>query len=320
MLIIQKFGGSSLADGAALRRAAGITLRAARRGDGVVVVVSARGKSTDELLALAREISAAAPPRELDALMATGEQQSAALFAVMLDALGQKARSFTGWQAGLHADGAHGDGRVSWVLPTRLRETLREGAVAVVTGFQAVNDAGDLITLGRGGSDTSAVALSAALAADRCEIYTDVDGIFTADPRLVPEARLLPELDFDDMLRLARAGSQVLHDRCVALARAGGTEIRLLSSLREVAGSVVRRLPEERRPAFAGLTRDRAAGTLTLVGRGATAETLEALTRGLETRGFAVLSAEAAEGENRVRLAAGTLEDALRAAHELFFE
>ena len=319
MLIIQKFGGSSLADPEALRRSAGLALRAAQAGHELAVVVSARGKSTDELLALAHEISPDPPPRELDALLTTGEQQSAALFALMLDALGQRACSFTGWQAGLHAGGEHGDGRIEWVLPQRLRAALREGRVAVVTGFQALNDAGDLITLGRGGSDTSAVALAAALEADRCEIYTDVDGIYTADPRLLPEARLLPEIDFDDMLRLARAGSQVLHDRCVALARAAGLEIRLLSSMTEGEGSVVRRLPEARRPPFAGLTRDRAAGTLTLVGREADADALRRLILCLGGYEIPVLGGELAEGAVSVRLAPERLDEALRPAHELFF-
>ena len=319
MLIIQKFGGSSLADREALRRSAAITLRAAQAGHRVVTVVSARGKTTDELLSVAQEICPAPPPRELDALVTTGEQQSAALFAIMLASLGQPARSFTGWQAGLHAGGGHGDGHVEWVLPTRLRETLDESAVAVVTGFQALNDAGDLITLGRGGSDTSAVALAAALEADRCEIYTDVDGIYTADPRLLPEARLVPELDYDDMLRLARAGSQVLHDRCVALARACGVEIRLLSSMAAGEGSVVRRLPEERRPPYAGLTRDRTAGTLTLVGRAADAEALSRLTLCLGGRGIPVLGGAVSEGTVSVTLPPERLEGALRLAHTLFF-
>ena len=319
MLIIQKFGGSSLADLEALRRSAGLALRAAQAGHELAVVVSARGKSTDELLALAHEISPDPPPRELDALLTTGEQQSAALFAIMLASLGQKARSFAGWQAGLHANGPYGDGRVAWVLPSRLREPLHRGAVAVVTGFQALNDAGDLITLGRGGSDTSAVALASALDAARCEIYTDVDGIYTADPRLVPEARLLPEIDFDDMLRLARAGSQVLHDRCVELGRIGGVEIRLLSSFTADGGTVVRRLPEERRPAFAGLTRDLVAGTLTLVGRGAGPEALARLELGLSERGFPVLGSALPEGAAALRLPPERLEDALRAAHGIFF-
>lgn len=319
MLIIQKFGGSSLADLAAMRRSAVNTLRAVQAGHRVVAVVSARGKSTDELLSLSREISRDAPKREVDALLTTGEQQSAALYAILLDSLGQSARSFTGWQAGLHAGGEHGDGRIEWVLPVRLREALREGAVPVVTGFQALNDAGDLITLGRGGSDTSAVALAAAMEADRCEIYTDVDGIYSADPRLLPEARRLAEIDYDDMLRLARAGSQVLHDRCVALARGSGTEICLLSSASESAGSVVRSLPDEARPPYAGLTRDRDAGTLTLVGKAAGAEALSRLVLLLAERKIPVLDGALAPGAVSVTLAPEQLEPALRLAHGLFF-
>ena len=319
MLIIQKFGGSSLDGLEALRRSASISLHAAQAGHAVAVVVSARGESTDELLALAREISPDPPPRELDALLGTGERQSAALFAIMLESLGQRARSFSGGQAGIHAGGEHGDGRIEWLLPARIRETLREGRVAVVAGFQARNDAGDLITLGRGGSDTTAVALAAALEADRCEIYTDVDGIFTADPRLVPEAKLLPEIDTDDMLRLAQAGSQVLHDRSVALARSCGVEIRLLSSFAPGEGSSVRRLPEARRPALAGLTRDRAAGTLTLVGRAADAAALSRLVLALADWNIPAFDASLQEGAISVTLPPERLDPSLRLAHELFF-
>ena len=319
MLIIQKFGGSSLDGLEALRRAASISLRAAQAGNEVVSVVSARGRSTDELLSLAREISPAPPPRELDALLGTGERQSAALFAIMLESLGQRARSFSGREAGIHAGGAHGDGRIEWLLPARLREALREGCVAVVAGFQAVNDEGALITLGRGGSDTTAVALAASLEAERCEIYTDVDGIYSADPRLLPEARLLPELDYDDMLRLAKAGSQVLHDRCVALARACGVEIRLLSSFTPGEGSVVRRLPEERRPALAGLTRDRAAGTLTLVGREAGPAELSRLALALADWKIPVLGGAVSEGAVSGTLPPERLDTALRLAHNMFF-
>ncbi len=319
MLIIQKFGGSSLAGAEALRRAAQISLRAAEAGNEVAVVVSARGKSTDELLALARELSPEPPPRELDALLTTGEQQSAALFAIELEALGHPARSFTGWQAGLHAGGAHGDGRIEWVLPARLRVALREGLIPVVTGFQALDDEGDLITLGRGGSDTSAVALAAALEADRCEIYTDVSGIFTADPRLLPEALPLREIDYEDMLLLAQAGSQVLHDRSVALARAMDLEIRLLSSFAPGEGTVVRHLPEERRPAYAGLTRDKAAGTVTLVGRGAGAGELTRLVLRLADWNIPVLDGAVREGAVSVTLPPEQLEPALRLAHAEFF-
>ena len=227
MLTVQKFGGSSLAGPEGLRRAAAIISRARREGQAVIAVVSAMGDTTDDLLALARELAPEPPKRELDALLGTGEQQSAALLAITLESLGEPARSLSGAQAGIFADGVHGDGRISLMFPRRLLETLDEGRAAVVCGFQGLDAEGDLITLGRGGSDTSAVAIAAALHADRCEIYTDVEGIYTADPRVLPEARRLSAIDYEDMLRLAEAGSQVLHDRSVRLAMAQGVEIIL---------------------------------------------------------------------------------------------
>ena len=269
MLIVQKFGGSSLAGPERLRRAAAVIPEARRQGHAVVAVVSAMGSATDDLLALAHKLDPEPPKRELDALLGTGEQQSAALLAITLDSLGEAACSLSGAQAGIFAAGAHGDGRIALMFPRRLLETLDAGSVAVVCGFQGLDAEGDLITLGRGGSDTSAVAIAAALRADRCEIYTDVDGIYTADPRLLPEARYLPAVDYEDMLRLAEAGSQVLHDRSVRLAMEQGVEITLRSSFTGEGGSVVRRLGESERPPYAGLTRNAEKGTLTLVGRDA---------------------------------------------------
>ena len=319
MLIVQKFGGSSLADVHRLRAAAEISLRARREGNDVIVVVSAMGESTDELLRLAREIDPAPPARELDALLSTGEQRSAALFAITLESLGQPAQSFSGWQAGLAAGGDYGDGRLGFLLPGRLTAALEEGLVAVVCGFQALNAAGDIITLGRGGSDTTAVALAAGLHADRCEIYTDVDGIYTADPRLLPEARRLREIDGRDMLRLARAGSQVLHDRSVELALAHGVEIRLLSAFTEGEGSRVCLLPAERRPDFAGLTRDAASGALTLVGRAADAAALSAVVLALAEEKIPVLSGAVGDGSVSVRVPPERLEEAMSLVHRMVF-
>ncbi len=269
MRIVQKFGGSSLADPARLRRAAGISLEAKRRGNEVVTVVSAPGESTDKLLALVREITPQPSARELDALLATGEQGSAALMAMMLEMLGTAAHSYSGWQAGLVTDENHGEARLLLAAPRRLLEALAAGEIPVVAGFQGITPSGDISTLGRGGSDTSAVALAAALGAERCEIYTDVDGVYTADPRLVDGARLLPAIDSRDMLALARAGSQVLHAESVRLAMAEGQPIRLLSSFSASPGSEVRLLDESERPALAGVTRDGAAHTVTLAGRDA---------------------------------------------------
>ena len=318
MLIIQKFGGSSLAGPERLRRAASIISAARRQGHAVTAVVSAMGDTTDDLLALAHTLTPDPPPRELDALLGTGEQQSAALLAITLDSIGEPARSLSGAQAGIFAAGVHGDGRIALMLPRRLLETLEEERVAVVCGFQGLDAEGDLITLGRGGSDTSAVAIAAALRADRCEIYTDVDGIYTADPRVLPEARYLPAIDYEDMLRLAEAGSQVLHDRSVRLAMEQGVTITLRSSFTGEGGSVVRRLDESERPPYAGLTRNPEAGTLTLVGRDAGAEGLSRLVLALAEEGLPVLGGTLGEGFLRVQLPNDRLEEGMRLCHRLF--
>ena len=318
MLIIQKFGGSSLAGPERLRRAASIISAARREGHAVIAVVSAMGDTTDDLLALAHTLTPDPPPRELDALLGTGEQQSAALLAITLDSICEPARSLSGAQAGIFAAGAHGDGRIALLLPRRLLETLDEGRVAVVCGFQGLDAEGDLITLGRGGSDTSAVAIAAALRADRCEIYTDVDGIYTADPRVLPEARYLSEIDYEDMLRLAEAGSQVLHDRSVRLAMEQGVTVTLRSSFTGGGGSVVRRLEDSERPPYAGLTRNPEAGTLTLVGREAGAEALSRLVLALAEEGLPVLGGTLGEGFLRVQLPGERLEEGMHLCHRLF--
>lgn len=318
MLIVQKFGGSSLAGPKRLRRAASLISDARRRGHEVIAVVSAMGDTTDDLLSLAHELTPAPPPRELDALLGTGEQQSAALLAITLEGIGEPARSLSGAQAGIFASGAHGDGRIALLFPRRLLETLGEGRAAVVCGFQGVDAGGDLITLGRGGSDTSAVAIAAALRADRCEIYTDVDGIYTADPRLLPEARRLGAVDYADMLHLAQSGSQVLHDRSVRLAMTQGVEITLLSSFGGEGGSVVRRLDEGERPSWAGLTRDEQAGTLTLVGRAAGAAGLSRLVMALAEDGLPVLGGSLGDGFLRVQLPPDRLEEGMHLCHRLF--
>lgn len=315
MLIVQKFGGSSLADIERLRRAAGICLEARRREHELIVVVSASGDVTDELVEAARQIDPRPPLRELDALMATGEQQSAALMAIMLRSMGAPAISFSGWQAGIFTGEQHGAAPIGLIMPGRLEAALDEGKIAVVAGFQGLSPLGDVTTLGRGGSDTTAVALSAALGAARCEIYTDVDGIYTADPRLVTGARLLKEIDFRDMLALARAGSQVLHAESVRLAMANGVDIRLLSSFKSSEGSVVRALPDGDRPAFAGVTRDSAACTVSAVGRAAGAGTLSELALLLGRAGVPVLGGSAEEGCVSVKVAQAQLLPALELIH-----
>ena len=320
MCIVQKFGGSSLADAARLRRAAGISAEARRRGNALVVVVSASGDTTDELLSLARQLAPHPSPRELDALLSTGEQQSAALMAIVLQSIGARARSFSGWQAGIHTDARHGEAAIREIDPGRLRASLDAGEVAVVAGFQGISPAEDVTTLGRGGSDTTAVALAAALDAERCEIYTDVDGIYTADPRLLPSARLLPEIDCRDMLRLAEAGSQVLHPGSVRLAMEKGLPLHLLSSFRAGEGSLVRRLSEAERPALAGVTRDEGRSAVTLVGRAANEALLRALAEQLEHSGIPVRDAETGEGCVTLTVAPAQLLPALELCHRAVLE
>lgn len=243
MLIVQKFGGSSLADANRIRRAAKRAIHAAQGGNQVVVVVSAQGDTTDHLVSAAAAISTAPPKRELDAYLAAGEQMSAGLMTMALDAMGHKAVSLTGWQAGLLTNDVHADARVRALINDRIRRELAQGKIVVVTGFQGINDAGDITTLGRGGSDTTAVALAAFLGADKCQIYTDVDGVYDRDPRIFPDAVRYAEIDYDHMLSLARQGAQVLHDRCVELAMEHGVQIQVLSSFRPGLGTMVKSLP-----------------------------------------------------------------------------
>lgn len=242
MLIVQKYGGTSLADAQRIRRAAQRAADLARQGQQVVMVVSAQGHTTDVLVEKAEAQTAHPPARELDALLSCGEQMSAALMAMTLADMGCKAVSLTGWQAGILTDSNHGDARILGLSSRRLQTLLDEGYVVVVTGFQGVDAHGNITTLGRGGSDTTAVALAAFLKADSCDIYTDVDGVYDKDPRQNADAVRFDRIDYDAMLALARSGAQVLHDRCVELARDHGVKIRVLSSFREGPGTLVERL------------------------------------------------------------------------------
>ena len=299
MLIVQKFGGSSLRDPERLRHVAELVRKAHETAE-LVVVVSAMGGTTDSLTGRAREMNETPPPRELDALVTTGEQQAAALLVMTMERLGLPAVSLTGWQAGILTDTHYGDGEIRVIEPGRIRRELSRGRVPVVTGFQGVCAAGDVTSLGRGGSDTTAVALAAALEADACDIYTDVKGIYTADPRVIPEARLLPEIDTRDMLALSRAGSKVLHAKSVELALANDVPLRLLSSFEEGPGSTVKLLPEAKRPTLAGLTGRAETGRITLAGRGADAAALSEAVLLLSKAGVAVLGG--ALGENAMTL------------------
>ena len=294
MLIVQKYGGSSLKDPERLRHVARMC-RERAKGAELVVVVSAMGGTTDALTDRARELNTTPSARELDALVTTGEQQSASLLVMAMEEMGLPAVSLTGWQAGILTDAKYGDSDIRLISPARIRQELSRGRVPVVTGFQGVCAAGDVTSLGRGGSDTTAVALAAALEADECEIYTDVDGIYTADPRLLPQAKLLSVIDTRDMLALSKAGAKVLHAKSVELALAGNVTLRLLSSFHVCDGSDVRLLPEGARPRFAGLTGNAESGRVTLAGKGAGASALSEAVLLLSAAGIKVKDSSFAE-------------------------
>ncbi len=239
-LIVQKYGGSSIADADGIKRVAQRIVRTHKGGDQVVVAVSAMGDSTDELIELAGQVSPLPPARELDMLLTAGERISMALLAMAIANLGLEARSFTGSQAGVITDGTHGRARIIDVTPGRISSALAEGSIPIVAGFQGVSqDSKDVTTLGRGGTDTTAVALAAALGADVCEIYTDVDGVFTADPRIVMSARRIPRISYEEMLEMAACGAKVLMLRCVEYARRYDVPIHVRSSFSERAGTWV---------------------------------------------------------------------------------
>ena len=314
MLIVQKFGGSSLADAGRLRHVAALCLER-RRASELVVVVSAMGDTTDGLSERARQLLPDPPRRELDALVTTGEQQAAALLVMAMRELGLEAVSLTGWQAGILTDRNYGAGEIRLIAPARIREELSRGRIPVVTGFQGICAAGDITSLGRGGSDTTAVALAAALEAELCEIYTDVDGVYTADPRLLPEARRLDAVDSRDMLALARAGAQVLHPKSVELAMANHIPLRLLSSFTEGPGSIVRRLSDEARPALVGITGRPEEGRLTLAGARADAAALAEMTVLLAEAGIRVQSGTLAENSATLLLAPEQTREAMTLVH-----
>ena len=239
-LVVAKFGGSSVADAASILRVAKRIVNTKNAGNQVVVVVSAMGDTTDELLDLAKEVSPNPPGRELDMLLTAGERISMAVLAMAISDLGVEARSYTGSQAGLITDSTHGKARIVDVTPARIEEALADGAVPIIAGFQGVSqDTKDITTLGRGGSDLTAVAIAAALKADVCEIYTDVDGIFSADPRIVPKARQVPRITYDEMMELAAAGAKVLHLRCVEYAKRFEVPIHVRSSFSDREGTFV---------------------------------------------------------------------------------
>ncbi|GAA1576366.1 MULTISPECIES: aspartate kinase [Kribbella] len=238
--VVHKYGGSSVADADGIKRVAQRIVATKKAGNDVVVVISAMGDTTDELMDLAQQVSPLPPPRELDMLLTSGERISAALLAMAIANLGYEARSFTGSQAGVITTSAHGNARIIDITPGRIEESLGEGHIAIVAGFQGVaQDTKDITTMGRGASDTTAVALAAALEADYCEIYTDVDGIFTADPRIVPAAQQIPKISYEEMLEMAACGAKVLHLRCVEYARRYNVPVHVRSSFSQKEGTWV---------------------------------------------------------------------------------
>jgi len=271
-LIVQKFGGSSVADAPSIRRVAERIAKTKRAGHDVVVVVSAMGDTTDELLDIAAQVVGGAipAPRELDMLLTSGERISMALLAMAIKNLGLDARSYTGSQAGMITDERHGAARIQEVTPMRIQAAIDEGAIAIVAGFQGFNrQTGDITTLGRGGSDTTAVALAAALGAEVCEIYSDVDGIFTADPRIVPHARKLDFVTADEMVELAASGAKVLYTRAVEFARRHGVTIHARSSFSDEPGTIVRNAREGEtveEPVVTGVATDLSEAKITVVG------------------------------------------------------
>ena len=273
-LVVQKYGGSSVADADGIKRVAQRIVKTRKSGDQVVVVVSAMGDTTDELIDLANQITPAPPARELDMLLTSGERISMAVLAMAIATLGLEARSFTGSQAGVITDASHGKARIIDVTPGRIKKALDEGAIPIVAGFQGVSQTTkDITTLGRGGSDTTAVALAAALNADVCEIYTDVDGVFTEDPRLVRGARRIPSITYEEMLEMAACGAKVLIPRCVEYARRYEVPIHVRSSFSDKVGTWVNRHAEDvsegadmEQAIISGVAHDRSEAKITVVG------------------------------------------------------
>ena len=276
-IVVQKYGGSSLADADAIKRVARRIVEVKKSGHDVVVAVSAMGDTTDDLVDLANGVSPLPPAREMDMLMTAGERISMALVAMAISDLGFTARSFTGSQAGVITDSVHGKAKIIDVTPGRITQAIGEGHIVIVAGFQGVSaDTKEITTLGRGGTDTTAVALAAALEADVCEIYTDVDGVFTADPRIVPSARKLAQVSYEEMLELAACGAKILHLRCVEYGRRYGIPIHVRSSFSQHEGTWVHNDPQPREPSqgdttmeqpiIAGVAHDISEAKITVVG------------------------------------------------------
>lgn len=265
-LIVQKFGGSSVADANRVRNVANRVVETANAGNKVVVVVSAQGDTTDDLIEKAMKINPNASKREMDMLLSSGEQISIALLAMAIQKIGHPVVSLTGWQAGFRSNAAHSNARISRIDTERIETELDRGNIAVVAGFQGINKYDDITTLGRGGSDTSAVAIAAALHADKCEIYTDVDGVYTADPRIVKDAKKLSEITYDEMLELASLGANVLHNRSVEMAKKYNVPLEVKSSFEKVDGTVVKEVTSMEKMLIRGVTRDNDVARIAVIG------------------------------------------------------
>lgn len=265
-LIVQKFGGSSVADAQRVMNVARIVTDTYKNGNDVVVVVSAQGDTTDDLIEKAREINPTAAKRELDQLMAAGEQISISLLAMAIESMGLPVISLLGWQAGFNTNSVYGAARIKSIKPNRLQAEIAKHNIVVVAGFQGINRYDDLTTLGRGGSDTSAVAIAAALHADKCQIFTDVEGVYTADPRKVDGAKKLKEITYDEMLELATLGAQVLNNRSVEMAKKYSVELEVLSSLNPIPGTVVKEVAKMEKMLIRGVTKDKDVALVSVLG------------------------------------------------------
>ncbi len=265
-LIVQKFGGSSVKDAERLRNVAQIITDTYAAGNNVVAVVSAQGDTTDDLIEKAGELSASPSKREMDMLLSAGEQMSSALLAIAIETMGYPVISLTGWQAGVITNSAHSTARIRRIDTERVQNELSKKNIVIVAGFQGVNRYDDITTLGRGGSDTSAVALAAALKADRCQIYTDVDGIYVADPRKVKNAKKLSEISYDEMMEIATLGAQVLLNRSVEMAKKYNVEIEVLSSLERKPGTIVREVAKLEKMLIKGVTKDSNIARISVIG------------------------------------------------------
>lgn len=265
-LIVKKFGGSSVRDAERVMNVARIVTDTYKAGNEVVVVVSAQGDTTDDLIEKAMELNPSASKREMDQLMSAGEQISISLLAMAIESLGCPVISLLGWQAGFHTNSVYGSARIKNIKPNRLQAEIAKRNIVIVAGFQGLNRYDDITTLGRGGSDTSAVAIAAALHADKCQIYTDVEGVYTADPRKIENAQKLKEITYDEMLELATLGAQVLNNRSVEMAKKYSVELEVLSSLKPIPGTIVKEVAKMEKMLIRGVTKDKDVALVSVLG------------------------------------------------------